>query len=53
MLITAVIIGMVAGIIAGSFFWEPKTPEAELGCTACGLVGVIASVTLFSLIGLI
>lgn len=53
MLITSVIIGMVVGIVVGSFFWEPKTPEAELGCTACGLVGVVASITLFSLMGLI
>ena len=53
MLLTSVIIGMVLGLVAGSFIWEPKTPEAELGCTACGLVGVIASISLFSLMGLI
>lgn len=53
MLITSVIIGMVLGILAGSFFFEPRTPEAELGVTACGLVGVIASISLFSLVGLL
>jgi hypothetical protein len=53
MLITSVIIGMVVGIVIGSFFWDPKTLEAELGCAACGLAGIIVSISLFSLMGLI
>jgi|TARA_A200000159_G_scaffold161284_1_gene182903 hypothetical protein len=53
MLIASVIIGVLAGAFVGSYFWEPMTAEYELGCTASGLMGMIVSIVVFSLLGLI
>ena len=53
MLLTAVIIGTIAGSLIGGRFVEDEGAQGELAMIAFGLIGLIFGIVAFSLLGLL